>query len=190
MPQGQDRVKEGRQLVWVSILEKEYQQEKQIRAVPSTPVLWMLVVWTLGRKLMSNYALCWPLFETICCLFSSKVWNVRDNYFSYLAWPLPSWEHTSLCTGSILTQCSVERKLSRQLEKSLGIRHALQQTVWISATCPVPLWRCCEVRDVSHALGGSEIATLGQTPPWDGSYPIGHLSYLSAASLLPSGSFS
>lgn len=38
MPQGQDRVEKDWQLVWVSILKKEYQQEKQIRAVLSSPV--------------------------------------------------------------------------------------------------------------------------------------------------------
>lgn len=48
------------------------------------PLPEFFVVWTLGRKLMSNCALCWLLFETICCLFSFKAWNVRKRSLFFL----------------------------------------------------------------------------------------------------------
>lgn len=162
MPQGQDRVEKDWQLVWVSILEEEYQQEKQIRAFfpPLFPEClsfdplegnWWAAMLCAGLSLRPFVA---------CFLLMSEM---LDN-FSYLAWPLPSWEHTSPSTGSVLTRCSVERKFSRKLEKNLGfgVRRALKQMVWISAACPAPLWRCCEVWDVSCALDGSGIAILGE----------------------------
>lgn len=125
-------------------------------------------------NLMMNCALCWLLFETICCLFSFKVWNVRKRSLFFLFsltssplgeflplyWLCPS--HTMLCWNNVKGKTWIPRKKAWYLEWDMSSNRkteALQQSRTASG------W------------GVSEIALLGQALPWDVNYPIGDNFY-------------